>query len=198
MVRTPAKLGFAEYLEYDDGTDHRYELIEGELVEVPPEGEENDWIALWLMYQLVQFVNPRLVRPRSCGIEVPVINPTYASVRYPDLTVIRESHLPQTKRHLTISLDMEPPRFVAEVVSPYRNKNDDNYRRDYIEKVQQYGQRGIGEYWIIDPQQELVTVLVLFDGGYESQEFHDGELIICETYSQLKLTAAEVIRAGGF
>lgn len=31
---------------YDDDTDKRYELVQGELVELPPESEENNWIAL--------------------------------------------------------------------------------------------------------------------------------------------------------
>jgi len=36
MTYTPVKLTFEQYLEYDDGTDNRYELRNGELVEMPP------------------------------------------------------------------------------------------------------------------------------------------------------------------
>lgn len=32
MTQTPVKLSFEEYLIYDDGTDKRYELVDGELV----------------------------------------------------------------------------------------------------------------------------------------------------------------------
>lgn len=32
MTQTPVKLTFEEYLAYDDGTDNRYELVDGELV----------------------------------------------------------------------------------------------------------------------------------------------------------------------
>ncbi|MBD1859321.1 MULTISPECIES: Uma2 family endonuclease, partial [Leptolyngbya] len=37
---TQAKTRFntiEEYLDYDDGTDTRYELVDGELIEMPPE-----------------------------------------------------------------------------------------------------------------------------------------------------------------
>ncbi len=54
------RLTFEDYLNYDDGSDHRFELIDGELVELPPESELNDWIALALRDLLVQVVSRRL------------------------------------------------------------------------------------------------------------------------------------------
>lgn len=36
---------FEEYLNYDDGSDRRYELVNGELIELPPESEPNNAIA---------------------------------------------------------------------------------------------------------------------------------------------------------
>ncbi|NEQ81055.1 MAG: Uma2 family endonuclease [Moorea sp. SIO2I5] len=191
MVKTTSKLTFDQYLEYDDGTDNRYELVDGELVELPPESEPNSWRAMWLMYQLAQHINPRLIRIHDCELQVPG-NPQN---RYPDLVVLTEEHLVQTEKRLTITLDMEPPQFVAEVVSPYRNQNDENYQRDYIDKVKQYQQRAIPEYWIIDSQAQLVTVLVLKDGSYQKQEFRGDQQIVSQTFGDLKLTALEVIKA---
>ncbi|NET55543.1 MAG: hypothetical protein F6K47_05045 [Symploca sp. SIO2E6] len=43
MAYTPVKLNFEQYLEYDDGTDNRYELFSGELIPMAPESEENGW-----------------------------------------------------------------------------------------------------------------------------------------------------------
>ncbi|NEQ82733.1 MAG: Uma2 family endonuclease, partial [Moorea sp. SIO2I5] len=106
-----------------------------------------------------------------------------------------EAHLLQTEKRLTITLDMEPPQFVAEVVSPYRNQNDENYQRDYSDNVQQYQQRAIPEYWIIDSQDQLVTVLVLKDGSYQKQEFRGDQQIVSQTFGDLKLTALQVISA---
>ncbi|NEO13596.1 MULTISPECIES: Uma2 family endonuclease [unclassified Moorena] len=189
MVKTTSKLTFDQYLEYDDGTDNRYELVDGELVQLPPESESNSWRAMWLMYQLAQHINPRLIRIHDCELQVPG-NPQN---RYPDLVVLTEAHLIQTEKRLTITLDMEPPQFVAEVVSPYRNQNDENYQRDYSDKVKQYQQRAIPEYWIIDSQDQLVTVLVLKDGSYQKQEFSGNQQIVSQTFGDLNLTALQVI-----
>ncbi|NEP34477.1 Uma2 family endonuclease [Moorena sp. SIO3B2] len=191
MVKTTSKLTFEEYLEYDDGTDNRYELFDGELVELPPESEPNNWMVMWLRDELVQLVYRRLIKMHNCELQVPG-NPQN---RYPDLVVIREEHLLQTEKRLTITLDMLPPQFVAEVVSPYKNQRDENYRRDYVEKVQQYQERAIPEYWIIDPQEQLVTVLILNNGSYEKQEFRGNDQIVSQTFGDFKFTALQVISA---
>lgn len=189
MVKTTSKLTFAEYLAYDDGTDYRYELWHGELVKLPPESEPNNWIATWLQVQLAQFINLRLIKLHECELQV-TGNPQN---RYPDLVVIRQEHLELTKKRLTITLEMPSPQFVAEVVSPYRNIQDESYRRDYLEKVEQYAQIGIGEYWIIDPQEAVVTVLVLENGHYEKKEFTNNQRISSATFSQLNITASQLL-----
>lgn len=49
---TPKLLTFEEYLVYDDGTDILYELVNGELVEMPPESQENSDITRGLLFEL--------------------------------------------------------------------------------------------------------------------------------------------------
>jgi len=44
MTYAPVKLTFEQYLEYDDGTDNRYELCDGDLRLMPPESELNGWM----------------------------------------------------------------------------------------------------------------------------------------------------------
>ncbi|NET62343.1 MAG: hypothetical protein F6K47_41440 [Symploca sp. SIO2E6] len=41
MTHTPVKLTFEQYLEYQDSTDNRSELLEGELIPMPPVGYRN-------------------------------------------------------------------------------------------------------------------------------------------------------------
>ena len=47
-----------------------------------------------------------------------------------------------------------------EVVSP------DDPGRDYETKRREYAEAGIPEYWIVDPQKRVITVLVLADAVY--------------------------------
>jgi Uma2 family endonuclease len=191
MTHTPVKLTFEKYLEYDDGTDNRYELFNGELIPMPPESGLNEWIATWLRDELVPLINRRLVKCHCCELQVSG-NPQN---RYPDLVILREGHLAQIKKRLTISLSMAPPQLVIEVVSPYRSQKDENYRRDYVEKRQQYEDRGIPEYWIIDPQAQLVTALVLVNGSYQATEFTGNQQIVSRTFPELKLTATQILAA---
>lgn len=139
---------FEAYLEFDDGTDNRYELIDGELVELPPESEPNDAIANYLFLKLVAAGLPyRLVRPGKCEIQVPVLQKGDAANRYPDFLILDEVHLSLTQKRFTIKLDAPPPRLVAEVLSPGKTNRD----RDLIRKRAQYAKRSIPEYWLVDP-----------------------------------------------
>ena len=52
MTIATQKLTLEEYLVYDDGTDTRYELVDGELVAMPPESDRNNLIALYLLTEL--------------------------------------------------------------------------------------------------------------------------------------------------
>jgi Uma2 family endonuclease len=46
---------------------------------------------------------------------------------------------------------------VVEVVS----EGEENRKRDLVTKREEYAQAGIAEYWIVDPQEKQITVLVL-------------------------------------
>jgi Uma2 family endonuclease len=55
----PRFSNFEEYLSYDDGTDKRYELFNGELIELPPESGENSGILSFVHFQLVLLMGHR-------------------------------------------------------------------------------------------------------------------------------------------
>ena len=188
---------FEEYLDYDDGSDRRYELIDGELVEMPPESEPNNAIAQELFWLLAsaQIVMRRLIKLYACQIQVPVLQSGDAANRFPDLVVLRKEHLRLTQSQLTIKLDMPPPQLIAEVVSPGR-ENIENYQRDYIRKRAQYAARGIPEYWLIDPSRSVVVVLTLKESSYQEQFFMRQAEIESPTFPELKLTANQLISAG--
>jgi Uma2 family endonuclease len=179
---------FEEYLSYDDGTDKRYELFNGELIELPPESGENSGILSFVHFQLVLLMGHRRVR---WGVELEVWGEP--KNRYPDLVVIREEHIQQLQPRNTIRLSMEPPLLVIEAVSP----GDNNRERDYVAKRKQYQERSIPEYWLIDRAQQTVTVLELSVGIYrELGVFSGSDQIQSNVISELSLTAEEVLGAG--
>ncbi len=187
---------FEDYLSWDQGEDggDRYELINGELVALPPESEPNNAIAqeIFIALAMAGFVPRRLIKLYACEIQVAVLQRGDAANRYPDLTVLGEEHLPLTRKRLTITLAMLPPRLVVEVVSP----SPTNWQRDYLRKRAQYAARGIPEYWLINPQAKSVMVLCLQDQDYAEIGLFQGESrIISPTFPALTLTAADIFNA---
>lgn len=183
---------FAEYLEWSDHSSDgiQYELIDGELIELPPEAEPNTAIATFL---LVQFMNAgiplRLLKHYQCEIQVRVLQSSDAQNRYPDLTVLREDHLPLTRKRLTIKLDMPPPQLVVEVVSPSSEE------RDYERKRDQYADIGIPEDWVVDPIAQAVTVLAWVHGTYIIGRFNGNQSIVSPTLPNLQLTPEQIFLA---
>lgn len=178
----------AEYLNYDDGTDTRYELVNGELVVMPPESDLNQRIAMFL---LVYFSQQGIPSYRlRIGAEI-VVSGSRATTRLPDLIILSEelaTALEGASRS-TITIDMPPPLLVVEVVSPGKENAD----RDYRYKRSEYAARGIAEYWIVDQVQGRVTVLEWVEGLYEEKVFQ-GEAIVSGLLGVLQLTTEQVLQ----
>jgi len=191
LSKPELKLTFDDYLAYDDGTDNRYELVDGELIALPPESGINDFIATALLVQLMPLVALKRIKLHTCELQVPVLKLGDAANRYPDLVLLKSEHLGLTQHRLTITLDMPPPDLVVEIVSPGK----ENRKRDYVEKRKQYAARGIAEYWIVDPIDAVVIVLMLDGHQYaEVGRFRGADLIISPTLPQLKLTAERMLQ----
>ena len=189
---TVAKIRFAsfeEYLTYDDGTDKLYELFNGVLIEVPPESGDNVEIATSLLIELASIVGRAQVRGHGLELEVT----GEPKNRYPDFTVIRAEHVSLLKQRNTIRLTMPPPLLVVEIVSPGNRQRE----RDYVAKRRQYEDIGVGEYWIVDPNSEKVTVLAMQEQGayQEVGVFQNQQMVKSPTFPELSLTADAILTA---
>jgi Uma2 family endonuclease len=187
VVATQTKLmTLEEYLNYDDGTDTLCELVNGELVPMPPESHQNQQVSISLLaYFLKLGIPPQLLRNQ---IAISVTGGR-ATARIPDLTVLSEDlalELRETNRS-TILGDMPPPILVVEVVSPNQEKRDYRYKRS------EYAARQIPEYWIVDPILNKVTVLELVEGLYEERVHTEEQTIVSPQFSQFNLTARQVL-----
>ena len=143
MTIASQKMTLEEYLNYDERTDTQYELVNGELVVIPPESDLNQRIVSFLFaYFLQQGIPSYRLR---IGAEI-VVSGSRATTRLPDLMVLSEelaTALEGASRS-TITIDMPPPLLVVEVVSPGKKNAD----RDYRYKRSEYAARGIAEYWM--------------------------------------------------
>ena len=184
---------FEAYLsaEPSDLPEGRCEYWDGELVPVMTESIGNDDIANYLYLLLIQMgIYRKLIRPGR--VEVEVIGKP--KTRFPDLTVLDDVHLTLLEKRATITRKMPPPRLVVEVVSP-GDESEDNYKRDYLEKRDQYAAIDIPEYWLIDPDRAWVRVGTLIEGQYQFATFMGNDAIVSPTFPNLNLTAAIVLGA---
>jgi Uma2 family endonuclease len=187
------RLSLEEFLTYDDGTDTRYELVDGVLVEMSTESRGNIKIALFLIQAFLRFVD----YDRFGIKEMIQVASAYVTARDPDLIIHSEaSALAIEGRQQSILLLGEPnPLLVVEVVSP-GTESSQNYKRDYERKAAEYAERGIGEYWIIDAERAWVKVGTLTDGTYAYQTFAGPQVLKSSAFPTLALTAAQVLTAG--
>lgn len=190
---TTQRFTLEEYLAYDNGTDTRYELVDGVLVEMGAESPLNLDIALFLITVFLQVV------PRSrIGIKnLIAVDSAKVTAREPDLTIHSEASkrsINQEKQAI-LRLDMPAPLAVIEVVSP-GEPGEPNYDRDYIDKREEYAKRGISEFWLIDPVRAVVLVLTLVGDTYKAAEFRGSDRIQSLTFKALNLTAHQVLTAG--
>jgi Uma2 family endonuclease len=189
MTTATRKLTLEEYLNFDDGTDTRYELIDGELVPMPPESVRNNRIALYILSKFLQFVPFKLICHKDTEIALLGRRP---SARVPDLMILTEELVTALgEQRATITIDMPPPVLVVEVVSPVKVNED----RDYRYKRSEYAARGILEYWIVDPARERVAVLTLVDGLYEEIPYRGEETIASNILQNITLTPIEIFTA---
>ncbi len=188
MTTATSRLTLDEYLAYDDGTDNRYELVDGKLILMPPETDRNNLIALYLLAEFLKLVPIQLIRHKDTEI---VVTGNRTRVRLPDLMILTEELLAAIGgRRATITPDMPSPALVVEVVSPGKVNED----RDYRYKRAEYAARGILEYWIVDPQREKVTVLSLVDGLYEETVFEGDRAIISTVLPNFQSSVTKVLR----
>lgn len=194
MTIITQKLTFEEYLAYEDGTDTRYELVDGELVPMSVGTGIHAFIIKFLAAQIAIVISdwedPHEVFSGSIAVRSPRGRRLNTS-RIPDITVLPLAQAKQLlAREAVVGFDEEPPLLVVEVVSPSTQKVD------YNAKWTEYSTLDIPEYWIVDPLGGVVTVCVLRDGRYADSEFRGEDVVRSLTFSTLKLTASEVLSGG--
>jgi Uma2 family endonuclease len=193
MTTTTKKLSFEEYLVYSDGTGTRYELVDGELRAMSLGTGKHSNIIRFLNRQFEDAITSSEQPWVSLASLVGVRSPRgrrWDTSRIPDITILDQSQWEaMANRAAVIDFNEPPPILVVEVVSP-STKTD-----DYRSKRGEYGVLEIPEYWIVDPLEEKVTLGILDHEFYELTEYQGDQLIQSPTFSDLKLTATQILAA---
>ena len=189
MTSTTAQqlLTFEEYLAYDQDTNNRYELVDGRLELMNPPTFKHILIAKFIEGQLDREIL-RLGLPWLCFREAG-IRTGWRKSRLADVYVV-------TMDQVTDMLDesavcQSPPLLTVEVISP------ESIKRDYRYKRSEYAALEIPEYWIVDPLEAKVTVLLWEEGLYEESVFTGKQRIASRTFPELALSVEQVLAVGG-
>ena len=193
MSTTTQKISFEEYLSYDDGTDIRYELVDGELIPMSLGTGKHGAIIRFLLLQFESILSksgqPWITLPGLVGIRSPR-GRRWDTSRIPDLTVLsQEQWESMADREAIIDFNEPPPFLVVEVVSPSTKADD------YRSKRSEYGLLEIPEYWIVDPLEEKITICTLEHQFYDLIEFQGDYQIQSPTFPTFNLTASQVLAA---
>ncbi len=191
-VATDRRMTLQEFLTYDDGTDGRYELVDGILVLMGTEASINISITFFLVQAFLQILGYHRLG-NKIHLEV---RSRYATVRDPDLVIHSEDSAAALagRSEACLTLNDPNPLIAIEIVSP-GSEGSKNFKRDYELKPREYADRGIGEMWQIDPKREWVKVGTLTDGEYQFKTFRDDDAIVSVTFPELALTAAQILGA---
>ena len=193
LTTVQQRMTLEEYLDYDDGTDTRYELEDGVLVDMSGENPLNPCIAVMLLFLFSRLGIAEQLLAIGHQIEV---RSSYATCRQPDLVV----HTPESYAAIlsgvrVLNLGTPAPLLVVEVASSTLTDGRSR-KRDYEHKPREYADRGISEMWIIDPDRSWVQVGTLIDGAYQFETFTGKQSIKSPTFPALNLTAVRVLTAG--
>ena len=196
---TKTQLTFDDFLSQcpDEG---RFELVNGKIVEMVNTRQHKD-IAFFIMKKIDQEIDRlNLNFIVTTQVVIKTINKKgIEQGRIPDVSVIDRTlwrSAPADYAALT-----EPIQLAVEVVST-------NWENDYVDKLYEYEQLGIKEYWIVDylaigsrallgdPKFPTISVYGLNEQGkYERSQFRGDEIIISLTFPELKITANSIFQA---
>jgi Uma2 family endonuclease len=144
----------------------RWELIDGELVEMSPAADESSSISATIIYLLAAFVRPRGLG-RLYGADGGfVLFPERPTVRVPDVAFVLAERAPQGKARK--SFPRLAPDLVVEVLSPSDRTSE------VVAKLEMDQEAGVRLSWLVDPDALTVTVIA---AGQATNVLHVGDIL---------------------
>src|SRR4051812_27261925 len=164
MVAEPRLMTATEFAKLPEQTTPT-ELIDGEVIVSAAPTYEHNQIGLRLVIELSGIARSRNLGAWSVAPLDLLISPY--NVYQPDALFFRADRIPDRKK-IPIS---EIPEIVVEVLS------GSSRSRDLVRKRSAYADRGIAEYWIIDPQHFRLTISIRDEHGTYNEHEMSGSTI---------------------
>jgi Uma2 family endonuclease len=152
----PQTVTYEEWLRMPEVTDFIEEVVDGEILIMPPNKWEHALIARNICKALDAQLDAReaLVLDTVFGL---VIRKAPLTSRVPDVAVFLKSTIVEQDGYIHSA-----PQLVVEVLSP------GNTRRERERKLADYASLGVPEMWVVSPEARTVEVLYLENGFLRS------------------------------
>ncbi len=171
-----------QYLRLTEQTNRLIEFTDGYIEVLPMPTERHQAILAFLFLVLHPLVEQLGGKVRFAPLRLQI---RVGKFREPDILLVRDAHDPRRQNRYWYGAEL-----VMEIVSP------DNPERDMTEKHADYAEAGIAEYWIVDPEQEMITVLRLIGDAYvEHGVFRRGGTAISALLPHLMVQVDSVLDA---
>ena len=152
ILPRPGEWNEHDYLWASSSSNRLIELVDGHLEIVPMPTEHHQSIITLLFFRLYALMEARGGKVFFAPLRLRLWNGRF---REPDILLLLSADDPRRANEFWDGADL-----VMEVVSP------DKPERDTVDKVRDYAQAGIPEYWIVNPITERITVLKLAGDEY--------------------------------
>ena len=144
------RLTTVEELERDGTPEGRYELIDGELVEMSPAGGDSSTVGATVLAYLDNHVRPRRLGKVYNADGGFVLFPGRNLVRAADVAFVRADRLPPPPERR--GFPRLAPDLVVEVISPTDRLSD------VLATVAMWLEAGVRLLWLVDPDRRTVAV----------------------------------------
>ncbi len=172
----------AQYLRLTDQTNRFIEFTDGYVEVLPMPTRKHQAISRFLFLAFLAFVQPRGGTVFYAPLRVRI---SAGRFREPDLVLLLDVKDPRNQNAFWLGADL-----VVEIVSP------DHMERDTSLKRIEYAAAKIPEYWIINPEEESITVLKLTDDHYVAHGiFRRGDTAISSLLQGFMVSVDEVCNA---
>ena len=155
---TTRKLTYEDYAALED--DKRYELLDGKLILLDSPSRDHQSVRMHLLFDMYAFVNENDLGWVYCAPFDVLFTDT--DVVQPDILFIS-----QEREHILTPANVQgAPDLIVEILSPSSST------RDWRAKRELYSAHGVREYWIVDPTNRIVSILLPQDGVLEIDQTH--------------------------
>lgn len=140
---------FYDWVHQPEQADKWFELVRGEVIELPPPIKPHGVVCIRVSYLLTAYADQRGFGYVTCNDTGVLLQRDPDTVRGPDVALYEDAN---TFAELHPKYGEVPPRLAVEVLSPNDRANK------VLRKINDYLRCGVGMVWVIDPEIRSVTV----------------------------------------